>query len=279
MLVNEASMIESAAASSSSTNSNSNKLRLDQVNGLFLWFLNEQCLDFESSLQQPKASSNDSILQIKKPMTQEDWMVRGAGSPYAQEPIPVSAVKKVMKECKNCGASESDTPMFRKVDSDLLCNACGLYYKKHKKQRVPRKTSSSTSSSIHASLSMQQHIMGKAPERIENLAAHMLPTRRLRVESVQIQPLPNPVPVSVPVHHHHNHNHQDRDRDEGYNSRTLSSFWSLSSATPFHHHHDDSLSNTMSSFSSSSFDSMSSVSSLLLEGLDNSHLEYSNQSI
>lgn len=40
----------------------------------------------------------------------------------------------VLKACNNC--STSDTPLWRKIENGIYCNACALFHKTHGKHRI-----------------------------------------------------------------------------------------------------------------------------------------------
>lgn len=105
-----------------------------QVNGLFLYYLNEQCMRFERNLAScdkmtdhspyhpnPNSNSNSNFTNnihdsVMKMMLMDDH--------HSQQQQP-----QIYRICSHCGCQ--DTPMWRKAGQDQVCNACGLYYKQH----------------------------------------------------------------------------------------------------------------------------------------------------
>ncbi|PJF16987.1 GATA-4/5/6 transcription factor [Paramicrosporidium saccamoebae] len=71
------------------------------------------------------------------------FRVADDGSIRVQRSIPKDREERegetLGKICANCGTS--DTPLWRKVDNILCCNACALFYKTHRVHRKPNSAS------------------------------------------------------------------------------------------------------------------------------------------
>jgi hypothetical protein len=118
------------------------------------WMISQEALNrsvsasalstLESTLaQRPRSKSATSHRPTLMTLSQLPSDLRHSIKPYTKPPTPkpMSPVPVEVKksQCDNCQTTK--TPIWRKNGDELLCNACGLYFKTHQCNRKPPKTS------------------------------------------------------------------------------------------------------------------------------------------